>query len=79
MSKNLLFTLLTVTLFYFGNAQNTLDRNTDETALSYAKASFTELKTFFSLPNDSNYPDQLEKNLKWCESAFANLPANTLV
>jgi acetylornithine deacetylase/succinyl-diaminopimelate desuccinylase-like protein len=71
MLKNFLFFLLTVSLIYFGNSQNSLDSTADEMALSYAKASFSELKTFFSLPNDSNYPDQLKDNLKWCESAFA--------
>ena len=42
----------------------------DEDALNYAKDSFTELKEFFSIPNDANYPEQLEPNLVWCENAF---------
>lgn len=44
----------------------------DAQALSYAQSSFPELYDFFSMPNDSNYPDQLENNLVWCEAAFAN-------
>ena len=43
----------------------------DIQALTYAKASFPELYDFFSMPNDSNYPDQLENNLVWCETSFA--------
>lgn len=44
----------------------------DAQALTYAQSSFPELYDFFSMPNDSNYPDQLENNLVWCEAAFAN-------
>ena len=43
----------------------------DELALEHAKMSFTELESFFSLPNDANYPEQLTPNLEWCEKAFA--------
>ncbi len=45
-------------------------QNADQEALAYAKASFNELYEFFSLPNDSNYPEQLEPNMQWCEKAF---------
>jgi len=43
----------------------------DALALSYAKASFEELHEFFSLPNDSNDPAQIQPNVQWCEKAFA--------
>lgn len=55
----------------FSFAQNNSLSKADREALSYAKASFPELKSFFSLPNDSNYPEQLTANLIWCEKAFA--------
>ena len=43
----------------------------DALALKYAKASFDELYEFFSIPNDANYPEQIEPNVVWCEQAFA--------
>jgi len=46
-------------------------QNLDELALKYAKASFDELHEFFSLPNDAYQPEQIEPNVKWCETAFA--------
>lgn len=45
-------------------------QNLDELSLKYAKQSFNELYEFFSLPNDSYQPDQIEPNVKWCEKAF---------
>ena len=47
-------------------------QNLDELSLKYAKASFTELRDFFSLPNDAYNPKEIEPNVKWCETAFAN-------
>jgi len=46
-------------------------QNLDELSLKYAKSSFEELHEFFSLPNDAYQPEQIEPNVKWCESAFA--------
>ncbi|MBE9490434.1 MAG: M20/M25/M40 family metallo-hydrolase [Bacteroidetes bacterium] len=46
-------------------------QNLDELSLKYAKASFTELHEFFSLPNDAYNPEEIEPNVKWCEIAFA--------
>ncbi|NNK70969.1 MAG: M20/M25/M40 family metallo-hydrolase [Flavobacteriaceae bacterium] len=47
-------------------------QNSDQEALKFSKESFDELYEFFSLSNDSNYPDQLEPNMQWCETAFAD-------
>ena len=58
-------------LFLLAGLQIQAQAIDDAKALSYAEASFPELYEFFSLPNDSNYPDQLETNVLWCESAFA--------
>lgn len=49
----------------------TFAQNLDELALKYAKTSFDELHEFFSLPNDAYQPEQIEPNVKWCETAFA--------
>ncbi|MDX1470812.1 MAG: M20/M25/M40 family metallo-hydrolase, partial [Flavobacteriaceae bacterium] len=42
----------------------------DSLSLKYAKQSFPELREFFSIPNDANYPEQIEPNVKWVEKAF---------
>ena len=42
----------------------------DELSSTYAKKSFPMLKELLSLPNDAFYPDDLEKNVIWCESEF---------
>ncbi|MGB3801951.1 MAG: hypothetical protein WA952_19180, partial [Lewinella sp.] len=33
----------------------------------------TELTTFLAIPNDGNYPEQVEANLAWCRERFAGL------
>ncbi|MGI9546415.1 MAG: M20/M25/M40 family metallo-hydrolase [Flavobacteriaceae bacterium] len=43
----------------------------DETARKYATSSFPLLKELLSIPNDAFYPDEIEKNIQWCEKAFA--------
>lgn len=44
--------------------------NLDSLALEYTANSFEELHQFFSMPNDANYPSQIEPNVVWCEKAF---------
>lgn len=36
-----------------------------------AIASFRDLHDLLSLPNDAHFPNDIEKNIKWCETAFA--------
>ncbi|MCE2614172.1 M20/M25/M40 family metallo-hydrolase [Flavobacteriaceae bacterium D16] len=36
-----------------------------------ARESFPMLKELLSIPNDAFYPDYIEKNVRWCEVAFA--------
>ena len=43
----------------------------NQLATDAAKQSMDELYEFFSLPNDANYPEQIEGNVQWCERAFA--------
>ena len=52
-------------------SQKLKDKALDEIALKYAKASFPELTGFFSLPNNALYPAEIDKNIVWCEKAFA--------
>jgi len=66
MVKKIIVSILILPILTLANAQDL-----DALALSYAKASFEELHEFFSLPNDSNDPEQIEPNVQWCEKAFA--------
>lgn len=36
----------------------------------HARASLQEYHDFLSIPNDANYPEQLEPNMQWVEQAF---------
>jgi acetylornithine deacetylase/succinyl-diaminopimelate desuccinylase-like protein len=71
MIKKYLFIPLTLISFFSIFSQNLKDENLDKLSLEYAKASFDELQEFFSIPNDANYSEQIEPNVKWCERAFA--------
>lgn len=42
----------------------------DPIFLKYAKASFPQLKDLLSIPNDAHFPEEIEKNVKWCEQNF---------
>ena len=37
----------------------------------YARASFEEFHSLLSLPNDAHYPQDIEKNVAWCEEHFS--------
>ena len=37
----------------------------------YATRSFPLLKELLSIPNDAFYPEDIEKNVQWCEKAFS--------
>lgn len=43
----------------------------NELSSEYAKSSFPLLKEILSIPNDAFYPNEIEKNVKWCENQFA--------
>jgi len=45
-------------------------KNLDELSAIYAKKSFPMLKELLSIPNDAFYPEDIEKNVVWCENAF---------
>ncbi|NJB84537.1 acetylornithine deacetylase/succinyl-diaminopimelate desuccinylase-like protein [Lewinella marina] len=43
----------------------------DEIGRQYADATFPELIELLSLPNDAHFPADIERNIAWCEAAFA--------
>jgi acetylornithine deacetylase/succinyl-diaminopimelate desuccinylase-like protein len=69
MKKILLLLLLTSSLPLF--SQKSKNSNLDKIAEKFAVASFDEFYTLHSLPNDAHFPSDIEKNVQWCENAFA--------
>jgi len=55
-------------------------KNPDWTTVStkHAVASFKDLYDLLSIPNDAHFPQDIEKNIQWCESAFAKRGYTTL-
>ena len=52
-------------------AQTPANLNLEKTAEKHAVASFREFYELLSLPNDAHVQADIEKNVKWCEAAFA--------
>ncbi len=44
----------------------------DQLSEDYTKVSFPMLRELLSIPNDAYYPKDIEKNVGWCETAFAD-------
>lgn len=42
----------------------------DTLAMRHARAVWDEFQALLALPNDAHYPDDIEKNVQWCEAAF---------
>jgi acetylornithine deacetylase/succinyl-diaminopimelate desuccinylase-like protein len=42
----------------------------DELAATYTQKSFSLLRELLSIPNVASFPEDIEKNVVWCESAF---------
>jgi acetylornithine deacetylase/succinyl-diaminopimelate desuccinylase-like protein len=51
-------------------AQNLTKAQMQSLSEKYAKTSFPALYDLLSIPNDAFYPEDIEKNVKWCEMAF---------
>ena len=42
----------------------------DDLAFKYATESLDDFHELLSIPNDAHFPDDMEKNIQWCERAF---------
>ena len=71
MMKKYFFLLLV--LIYSINSQAQSNRKIDLDALAeqYASASFKEFYELLSIPNDAHVLPDIERNVAWCEAAFA--------
>ncbi|WP_461445123.1 M20/M25/M40 family metallo-hydrolase [Maribacter sp.] len=65
MKYLVLFTFLPILVM----AQNK-SAQLDDLSNRYAERSFPLLKELLSIPNDAFYPDDIEKNVTWCETEF---------
>jgi acetylornithine deacetylase/succinyl-diaminopimelate desuccinylase-like protein len=68
MKKSILL-ILSVISVSVSSAQKKPDL--DKIAATYATQSFPEFYELLSLPNDAHFPQDIEKNVQWCEQAFA--------
>jgi acetylornithine deacetylase/succinyl-diaminopimelate desuccinylase-like protein len=64
-----IFLLALVFLFAVADAE----QQPDWRAVSerHAVRSFAEFRDLLSIPNDAHYPEDIKKNLEWCEKAFS--------
>ncbi|MBX2942056.1 MAG: M20/M25/M40 family metallo-hydrolase [Cyclobacteriaceae bacterium] len=46
-------------------------KNQDDLIQKHAIESFKDLYALLSIPNDAHHPKDIEKNIQWCEDAFA--------
>ena len=60
-----------LTLVYNCYGQKPGNLSLDKLAEKHAVASFREFYELLSLPNDAHIESDIEKNVKWCEAAFA--------
>jgi acetylornithine deacetylase/succinyl-diaminopimelate desuccinylase-like protein len=63
----LLWVLMSFQLF----AQKSKNSNLDKIAEQFAKKSFQEFYELHNLRNDAHFDKDIEKNVQWCEAAFA--------
>lgn len=72
MIRTLLLPLLSLLMMGDLVAQNGNSSSLDELSLKFAKESWDTFYELLSLPNDAHFPDDIEKNIQWCEKAFLN-------
>lgn len=71
LSMRLLFLLLFIG--FIGNAQTLSKKKIQKVSEEKFVKSVYKLKEFLEIPNDGNFPDQIENNLKWCNDLFESL------
>ncbi|HEY5825456.1 MAG TPA: M20/M25/M40 family metallo-hydrolase [Cyclobacteriaceae bacterium] len=63
-----LFLLVFISVPFAINAQKV---NVDQIATKNAINSFKDFYELLSIPDDAHFPEDIEKNVQWCEAAFA--------
>ena len=57
-------------LIFFVTIGNPLFAQTSMDYINYGKESIPILKELLAIPNDAHYPEDIEKNVQWCEKNF---------
>lgn len=70
----LLFVML---ITFISSAQTLKQKELNVLSEKYAKSSIPMLRELLSIPNDAFYPEDIEKNVQWCEKAFAKRSFST--
>ncbi len=52
-------------------SQETKGSYLNQVAEKYTQASFSQLIELLSIPNDAHFPEDIERNVQWCEGAFS--------
>ena len=73
MIKYYVFLFVWLTTFSL-NAQQI---DTKHATYTFAKSSFSQLKELLAIPNDANFPDDIEKNVVWVENELQGLNFTT--
>lgn len=68
LSHNAFFLLVFSFSFFYAFGQRTVDL--EKLSKTYADASLPLLKEVLSIPNDAFYPEDIERNVVWCEKQF---------
>lgn len=63
--------ILSLIFFVPCMGQKKKSNSEEEMIAKHAVASFKDLYNLLSIPNDAHFPIDIEKNIKWCEAAFA--------
>ncbi|MEM7514960.1 MAG: acetylornithine deacetylase, partial [Bacteroidota bacterium] len=66
-----IFLLLTGFCITDTSAQQLSQAEMEALSAEYAIKSFPMLKALYSIPNDAHFPEDIEKNIQWCEEHFA--------
>ncbi len=69
--KNVAALVFLLFAFCSVEAQRSKNSNLDKIANKHGIHSFKEFYELLSLSNDAHFPEDIEKNVQWCESAFA--------
>lgn len=69
---NHLAQLVMLFLFAYGSLGLVAQSSQNEIYAQYGKESIPQLREFLSIPNDAHMHDDIELNVQWCESAFAD-------
>ncbi|MFK8163759.1 MAG: M20/M25/M40 family metallo-hydrolase [Lewinella sp.] len=73
MKYSVFYTLLLLSLLCTSVRAQKMDAVAlEKLAATYAQNSFPLLRELLSIPNVASFPDDIEKNVVWCESAFGN-------